>query len=97
MTMDQAKEDAGTIAALMIRFKEYRIPRAKQMLEKVNDGELLSHEDISFLRRVFNDSRNTRSLVERNPEYNSLIVKAIDLYTEVITRGLENEKERSGR
>jgi len=92
--MDQSKKDAGTIAALMIRMKEYRLPRAKRMLEKVNEGETLSDEDISFLKRVYNDSRNSAPLVKRHPEYHQLIARALDLYTEIITKGLENEKAR---
>ena len=90
--MDQSKEDAGTIAALMIRFKEYRLPRAQRMLEKVNDGEKLSDSDIQFLKRVYKDGRNTQPLVKRHPEYNDLIARYISLYTEIINKGLENEK-----
>lgn len=92
--MDQSDKDAGTIAALMIRFKEYRLPRAKSLLEKVNEGETLSNEDISFLKRVYNDSRANTQLVRRHPEYNDIVVRAIDLYTEIITKGLENEKTK---
>lgn len=92
--MEQSTRDAGTIAALMIRMKEYRLPRAKRLLEKVNAGELLSNEDISFLRRVYNDSRNTQPLVKRHPEYHDLIVRVLNMYTDIITRGLENEKTR---
>ncbi len=29
--MDKSDLDAGTIAALMLRFKEYRLPRAKRL------------------------------------------------------------------
>lgn len=90
--MEQSKEDAGTIAALMIRFKEYRLPRAQRMLERVNDGEKLSDNDIQFLKRVYKDGRNTQSLVKRHPEYNELITRYISLYTEIINKGLENEK-----
>ncbi len=92
--MDQAEKDAGTIAALMIRLKDYRLPRAMNMLENVKEGERLSNEDISFLKRVYNDARSTLPLVQRNPEYNDLVARALDLYTEIITRGLENEKAK---
>ena len=34
--MDQSAKDAGTLEALMIRMKEYRLPRAKRMQERVN-------------------------------------------------------------
>ena len=87
--------DAGTIAALMIRFKEYRLPRAKRLLKKVNGGEILSEDDIRFLKRIYTDGRNTRSLVKRNPEYSDLISRTMDLYTEIINKGLENEKNPS--
>ena len=90
--MEQSKEDAGTIAALMIRFREYRLPRAQRMLEKVNDGEKLSDNDIRFLKKVYKDGRNTQPLVKRHPEYNDLIARYISLYTEIINKGLENEK-----
>ena len=90
--MEQSKEDAGTIAALMIRFKEYRLPRAQRMLDRVNGGEKLSDSDIQFLKRVYKDGRNTQSLVKRHPEYNDLIARYISLYTEIIDKGLENEK-----
>jgi hypothetical protein len=90
--MEQSEKDAGTIAALMIRFKEFRLPRAQRMLDKVNGGEKLSDNDIQFLKRVYNDGRKTQPLVRRHPEYNDLITRYISLYTEIIDKGLENEK-----
>jgi hypothetical protein len=92
--MDQAEKDAGTIAALMLRFEETRLPRAKRLLVKVNGGELLSDSDIRFLKRVNRDSRANQSLLKRNPEYLSFVTRFISLYTEVIAKGMENEKAR---
>ena len=90
--MEQPEKDAGTIAALMIRFKKTRLPRAQRLLEKVNGGEKLSDSDIGFLKRVYQDTRMDQSLIKRHPEYHDLIAGFVDLYTEIITRGLENEK-----
>jgi len=92
--MEQSEKDAGTIAALMIRFKKTRLPRAERLLEKVNGGEKLSDGDISFLKRVYADTRLDQSLFKRHPEYHELIAAFMDLYTEIITKGLENEKTR---
>ncbi len=89
--MEQSEKDAGTIAALMLRLKETRLPRAKELLEKVKGGGRLSDSDIRFLKRVYEDSRSSQSLLQRNPEYHGLITRFIDLYTEIITKGLENE------
>jgi hypothetical protein len=90
--MDQSEKDAGTISALMQRFRETRLPRAKRLLEKVNGGEILSDGDIRFLKRVYEDSKSQQSLVKRNPEYHGLITRFIGLYSEIISKGLENEK-----
>ena len=92
--MEQSEKDAGTIAALMIRFKEIRLPRAQRLMEKVNGGEKLSDSDIGFLKRVYQDTRADQSLIKRHPEYHDLVVGFIDLYTEIITRGLENEQSK---
>ncbi len=94
--MDQAEEDAGTIAALMLRMVQYRLPRAQRMLERVKKGKLLSQGDIQFLKRVYKDNRANQALFKRNPDYMELIAEFIDLYAEIITLGLENEKVRAG-
>ena len=90
--MERSQKDAGTIAALMIRLKEYRLPRAQRMLEKVSAGEKLADSDIEFLKRVLAEGKSQRSLIERHPEFQSLASRFVDLYTDIITRALENEK-----
>ena len=89
-------KDAGTIAALMIRLRDYRLPRARRMLDQVNSGDVLSDENLAFLKRVFADARNIKPLVERNPKYLELVSKMISLYSEIIAKALENEKKATG-
>jgi hypothetical protein len=88
-------KDAGTIAALMIRFKEYRLPRAMRMLDRVNAGETLMDTDIAFLKRVFDDTKANQQLVKRNPEYRELVSRAVALYEEIVAKAMENEKAQS--
>jgi len=92
--MDQSEKDQGTIAALMIRMEEIRLPRARRLQVKVNTGGLLSQSDINFLKRVHNDYQANHALMLRNPDYSYLMSCFIDLYAEIIARGLENEKAR---
>jgi hypothetical protein len=92
--MDQSEKDAGTIAALMLRLTESRLPRAKRLLKKVNSGETLSDGDIEFLKRVHEDSKSNQQLIKRNPKYQGLVTGFMELYTEIITKGLENEKTK---
>ena len=90
--MDQSEKDQGTIAALMIRMYEIRLPRARRLQVKVNAGELLSNSDIRFLKRVHDDYQANQALMLRNPDYSHLMSCFIDLYAEIIAGGLENEK-----
>lgn len=90
--MDRKHDDGGTIAALMIRLREERIPRAKRMLEKVNRGERIGDSDLEFLKRVYDDSRKTRKLLDRNPEYEELLNRFVSLYTEIVEKALTNEE-----
>ena len=90
--MDQSEKDAGTIATLILRMDEHRLPRAKRLLEDVRAGEKLRTTDIAFLKRVYRDYQANQALVRRNPDYFHLMSRFIDLYAEIITRGLENEK-----
>ena len=80
--IDQEDLDAGTITALMIRFKDYRLPRAKRILQRVNAGERLTDRDIRFLKRVYTDGWQVQPLVKRHPEYSNLVARTLSLYTE---------------
>lgn len=93
--MKDPKQDAGTIAALMARLQDYRLPRARRMLEKVDRGETLNDSDLGFLKRVYDDSRNMQPLIQRHPEYNRIVTGMIDLYGEIIGKALENEKAQN--
>jgi len=89
--MERSELDAGTIAALMLRFKEYRLPRAKRLLQRVNKGQKLRDVDIRFLKRVYKDGLQAQPVIRRHSEYSALVARTLDLYTEIIQKGLENE------
>ena len=90
--MDQSEIDAGTISALMLRMEETRLPRAQRLLEKVDGGEVLSDRDIRFLKRVYKDNRTNQGIIKRNPDYQKLMAGFIDLYAEIISKALDNER-----
>lgn len=84
--------DAGTIAALMQRMLEQRLPRAQRMLERVRAGQRLSDADLDFLKRVEQDSRWPLPLIQRHPEYLEILTRGISLYEEILALALENER-----
>jgi hypothetical protein len=79
--------------ALVERFTKYRLPRVNALKEKVEKGECLNEHDIAFLDQSLKDANRILPLVDRNPEWQTLAVRAINLYTEITARALENEKE----
>lgn len=84
-------DDAGTIAALMVRFREYRLPRVRRIMARVDAGMPLTDHDIGFLLQTHTDCQAWRPLLERHPEYRRMISLFVDLYADIVARGIENE------
>ena len=49
-------------------------------------------ETSAFLKQVCRESRNNLYLFDQHPEFESVQSRFIDLYSEIISIGLENEK-----
>jgi hypothetical protein len=91
--MKDSTGDAGTIQALLKRLNTQRLPRALRMQEKVDRGETLDDYDLRFLKKVFEDAGQARTLVAKHPELKSLVNKLIDLYHHITKKALENEQQ----
>ncbi|MCS5710638.1 hypothetical protein [Candidatus Berkiella aquae] len=90
--MDKSPEDEIVITAMMKRFADHRLPRALDLEKKVLKGEVLNDNDLTFLDAVFNDAKYVLSLADKYPEYQELVVKAIQLYADITQKALENSK-----
>jgi N-acetylglutamate synthase-like GNAT family acetyltransferase len=90
--MSNISKDTGTIFALLERFETQRLPRALALKEKVSQGERLGDTDIDYLKQIFTDAQQIKPLLDRYPEYESLVSRAIQLYKEITDKALENEQ-----
>ena len=90
--MTEPSHDTGVIMALVERFETQRLPRALEIKGRVDKGERLSDLDIAFLEDVLADSRLIKPLVDKHPEWQALVSRAVDLYHEITQKALENEK-----
>ena len=95
--MVDESNDAGLIQVLAARLQQQRLPKALDLKEKVDRGETLNEFDIQFLEEVFRDAQKVRELVERHPEWQELAIKLVQLYKEITSKALENERAENSK
>ena len=91
--MRKAENDAGTIQVILDRLNNQRLPRTLAIKSKVDKGHALDDYDILYLKMALEDGREALALASKHPEFNSLVSRLIDLYSEITRKGLENEQK----
>lgn len=90
--MTESERDAGMLQALVERFDKYRLPRLLELKAKVDGGDVLSDMELDYLERVLHEALQNKSLVDRHPEWQKASARVLNLYNEVTSKALENEK-----
>ncbi|MEW6037613.1 MAG: hypothetical protein AB1648_05115 [Pseudomonadota bacterium] len=94
--MTEVSKDQGIAVALLTEFTTHRLPRVLAIQEKVERKEPLDNLDIGFLREVFETALTIKPQVDRQPEYQEIYARAVELYKEIMDKAMENEREQMG-
>lgn len=90
--MSNEDMESGVMKAVLDRFNQQRLPRLLELKERVDRGEKLNDLDIAHLEQAFSDANQIKSMVDKHPEFQSLVTQVIDLYKQVTEKALENER-----
>jgi hypothetical protein len=93
----EVSKDVGILTAIADRMVQYRLPRAKEIKERVDRGEILTDSDIDFLEDVFHDAAAIAPLLEKNPQYQEIAASAMALYNDITTKALANQEAKGHR
>ena len=91
--MSETSNGEAVIVTLIQRFEKQRLPRLKQLREKVDGGEKLSDMDIDFLDMVIRDAQQSKHLIDQYPKWHDFCAMVVHLYETITEKALENEKK----
>lgn len=91
--MSKDPADEIVISALIKRFTDQRLPRALEIEKRVLTGKTLTDSDLSFLELVLKDAKYILQFSDKYPQYQELVSKGVQLYTDITQKALKNEKK----
>lgn len=89
--LSEARRQRGIAQVLLNRLDTQRLPYALKLKKRMDEGEHLTEYDSQFLKRVFEESKEARRLVQKQPQYREIVEKMTKLYEEIVRRGAENQ------
>lgn len=90
---DPSDDDDAIVQMLLERLVSQRLPRVVAIRDRVNQGERLTDFDIDFLQQAMTDAGDAQKYLERHPELQSLGVRLVQLYDEIVRKATENESK----
>ncbi len=85
--------DLGIIEVHLEKINHFILPQAFSLKDKVDQGQKLNDFDLEFLEEVFEYHRNVSRTFDHHPEFKSLTTQLSALYTHIVEKGADNEKQ----
>lgn len=95
--MEQSPYDAPLVKVMMDQLVKKCIPRAMRLRDRVYCGERLNDFDIIFLNDTLTDITNIKPFADRDPEYQGVVLRMVQLCKEITDQALENEEKERGK
>jgi hypothetical protein len=84
--------DDATIQVLLERLVKFRLPRALDIKKRIDAGERLTDSELRFLKSALEDAHQSAKFVVRHPEVHALGAQIAQLYDDIVSKAMENEK-----
>ncbi len=84
--------DEATIQVLLERLVKFRLPRALDIKKRIDAGERLTDSELRFLKSALEDAHQAAKVVVRHPEVHALGAQIAQLYDDIVSKAMENEK-----
>ncbi len=91
--MNESTKDAGIMLALLQRLETQRLPRLLDLKKKVDAGNCLDVNEVDYMQELINDATKIKPVLDKHPEYTTLVGRIANLYNEITAKALENEKQ----
>jgi hypothetical protein len=93
--MSDQQREIGVIQALLERLEDHTLPRALDILAKVDGGAQLDELDARFLEDAMQGLRENGPYILSHPDWEPLYSRMIDLYHQITTKALANARVAS--
>lgn len=90
--MNSSSSELGIVEVLVEELEKHTLPRALDLKEKVDRGELLDDFDEVFLEHALELATKTDSIMQKHAEYQALAARMSHLYREITAKALENAR-----
>ena len=91
--MSNSGKNNSIALALVERFDSMWLPRALEIRQRMDEGEILMDFDISFLKGIVQEAINNKHYADEMPELHKIYAQAVALYHEITEKALANEKK----